>query len=77
VPNHLRDTRIRVSFVARPLLTPVARKLCGCEHDVFTSRMCVHSRILFRIEIAAAVREAFNNSYPEIYIYIYTVIIVV
>jgi hypothetical protein len=26
----------RVTLVARPLLTPVARKLCRCEHDVFT-----------------------------------------
>jgi hypothetical protein len=37
-PNHPRDTRIKVTLVARPLLTPVAQNLCRCEHGVFTSR---------------------------------------
>jgi hypothetical protein len=34
---------------ARPLLTPVAQKLCRCEHGVFTGRTCIHSRTLPRI----------------------------
>jgi hypothetical protein len=44
------DTRLKVNVVARPLLTPVAQKLCRCEHGVFTSITCVHSRTLPRIE---------------------------
>jgi hypothetical protein len=31
-PSLPRDTRFKVIFVARPLLTPVANKLCRCEH---------------------------------------------
>jgi hypothetical protein len=41
-PPH--DTRVKVTLVIRPLLTPVVQKLCRCEHGVFTSRACVHSR---------------------------------
>jgi hypothetical protein len=50
-PKLPRDTRVKVSLVARPLLTPVARKLCRYEHGVFISRTRVHSRTLLRIEI--------------------------
>jgi hypothetical protein len=39
------------TLVARPLLTPVARKLWRCKHGVFATRTCVHSRTLLRIEI--------------------------
>jgi hypothetical protein len=42
------DTRVKVALVARPGLT---KKLFRSEHGVFTSRTCVHSRILLRIEI--------------------------
>jgi hypothetical protein len=51
LPNIPRDTRVKVTLVARLLLMPVARKLCRCEHDVFTSRTCAHSRTLVCIEI--------------------------
>jgi hypothetical protein len=63
-PNLLRDTRVKVTLVARPLLTPVAQKLCRCEH-VLTSRTCVHSRTFFTLKSFAAVREAFSNAKPE------------
>jgi hypothetical protein len=46
-----RDTRVKATLVARPLLTPSAQKLCRCLHYVFTSRTCVHSRTLLRIQI--------------------------
>jgi hypothetical protein len=59
-----RDTRIKVTLVARPLLLPFAQKLCRCEHDAFSSRTCVHSWTLLRIEIAS-VRKAFSNAYPD------------
>jgi hypothetical protein len=52
-PNLPCDIRVKVTLVARPLLTPVAQKLCGCEHGLFTSRTCVHSRILLSIEIVS------------------------
>jgi hypothetical protein len=61
-----RDTRVKVTLVARPLLTTAAQKLCRCEHSVFTSRTCVHSRTFPRIDISfAVVREAFSNAYPD------------
>jgi hypothetical protein len=50
-PNFPLDTRVKVIVVARPLLTTFAQKLCICKHGVFTSRTCVHSRALLRIEI--------------------------
>jgi hypothetical protein len=37
---------LEVTLVARPLLTPFARKLCRCGH-VFMSRACVHSTSSF------------------------------
>jgi hypothetical protein len=50
-PYLSRDTRVKIALLARPLLTPVARKLCRCKHGVSTSRTCLHSRTLLRIEI--------------------------
>jgi hypothetical protein len=44
--------------VARPLLTLIAQKLGTCEHEIFTSRMRVHSPILHRIEIVSCFQEA-------------------
>jgi hypothetical protein len=47
-----RDTRVKVTLVARPLLTLIAHKLCRWEHDVFTSRRaCAQSGTLLRIEL--------------------------
>jgi hypothetical protein len=40
---HPRDIAIKVTLVARPLLTPAAQKLCRCEHVVLKGRMYVHS----------------------------------
>jgi hypothetical protein len=37
-PNFLRDTRVKVTIVDRPLLT---RKLCRCDHSVFKNRECI------------------------------------
>jgi hypothetical protein len=49
--NIPHDTRVQVTFVARPLLTLLAQKLCRCERGVFASRIRVHSRTLHLIEI--------------------------
>jgi hypothetical protein len=59
------DTRVKVTVVARPLFTPVAQKLCRCEHGVFTIRTCVHSRTLLLIAVFSNVRETFSNPYPD------------
>jgi hypothetical protein len=44
-------TRIKVTLVARPLLTPVAHKVRGCVHGVFTNRTCTHFQTLLRIDV--------------------------
>jgi hypothetical protein len=49
--NLNRHTRVKVTLVARPLLTPVAQKLCRREHGECTSRKCVNSHTLLRKEI--------------------------
>jgi hypothetical protein len=46
--NLRRGVRVKVTLVARLLLTPVEQKLCRRERGIFTSRMCVHSRTLLR-----------------------------
>jgi hypothetical protein len=43
-----RDTRVKVTLVARPLLTQGAQKLCTWERGVFTNRTCIHSRASLR-----------------------------
>jgi hypothetical protein len=63
--NLPRDAR--VIFVARPLLTPVAQKLCSCKYGVFTSRKFI-SFILehsFASTSFAGAHEAFGNGYPD------------
>jgi hypothetical protein len=45
-PNPSRDTQVKVTLVARPLLSIVAQELCRCEHGVFTNRTSIHSRTL-------------------------------
>jgi hypothetical protein len=45
-PCFPHDIRVKVTLVARPLLTPVTLKLCSCEYGVLTSRTCVPSRKL-------------------------------
>lgn len=62
-PNHPRDTQVKVTLAARPLLTPVAQKPCMCGHGVFTSRTCVQPRTLLPIVIDV-VREASISAYP-------------
>jgi hypothetical protein len=47
----LHITWVKIAHVTRPLFTPVAKKLGRCKHRVFTSRTCVHSGTLLRIEI--------------------------
>jgi hypothetical protein len=47
-PHLARDIRVKIALVTRPLLTPVARKLCRYEHGVFASGTCVHSLTLLR-----------------------------
>jgi hypothetical protein len=60
--NH--DTQVKVTLVARPLLMPVAQKLCRCDRGVFTTRTCVSFRKLLRVEIVL-LREAFSNAYTD------------
>jgi hypothetical protein len=60
-PNLPRYTRVKVTLVARPLLTPVAQTLCRYEYGLFTSNTCVH----FESKSFADIREAFNNAYPD------------
>jgi hypothetical protein len=45
-PCFPHDIRVKVTLVARPLLTPVTLKLCSCEYGVPTCRTCVPSRKL-------------------------------
>jgi hypothetical protein len=52
-------------FVARPLLTPVAQKLCKCERGVFASRTVSILEHYFASKSFAAVREAVSNAYPD------------
>lgn len=63
--NPRRETRVKISLVARPLLTKVAQKLCRCEHWVFTSRKCVILERYFASKSFAVVREAFTNACPD------------
>jgi hypothetical protein len=55
----------KITLVARPLITPVAQKLCRCEYGVFTNRTSVHYRTLLASKSFAAVREAFSNTYSD------------
>jgi hypothetical protein len=64
-PNLARDIRVKVTLVARLLLTPVAQELYRCEYGALMSRTCVHSATLLRILIFSAVREAFRSAYPD------------
>jgi hypothetical protein len=63
-PNLPRDTRVKVTLVARTLPTPVAQKLCRCEHDVFTSRTYVHSWALLLIEIFCCFSRSIQQCVP-------------
>jgi hypothetical protein len=51
---------VSVTLDARPPLMPVAQKLCGYEHGVFTI-----PEHYFASKSFANIREAFNNAYPE------------
>jgi hypothetical protein len=64
-PNLHRNTELKVTLVARPLLTPVAQKLCRCEHGVFTTKRMFILEHYFAPKSSAAVREAFSNAYPD------------
>jgi hypothetical protein len=45
-PNLPRDARVKVTLVDRPLLTPIAHKLCRCEHGVHEQNVCSFSNII-------------------------------
>jgi hypothetical protein len=55
------DTRVKVTLVARPLLTPVAPKLCSRKHG---ERLIILEHY-FTSKSFAAVREAFSSAYPD------------
>jgi hypothetical protein len=66
-PNHSRDTRVKVTLVARSLLAPVAGKLCRSENGVSYSR-AERAFVLehyFAWKSFAAVLEACGNAYPN------------
>jgi hypothetical protein len=65
IPTKANGSLVKVTLIARPLITPVAQKLCWCKHGVFTSRTCIHSQTLITWKSSAAVREAFSNAYPD------------
>jgi hypothetical protein len=60
-----RDTHVKATLFARPLLTPVAKKAVPVQ------TWCIHEQIAFILYLwfayqsLAAVREAFTNQYPE------------
>jgi hypothetical protein len=54
-----RDTQVRLTVVARPVLTPVAQKLYWCERDVFT-REHYFARKSFTV-----VLEEFGSACPD------------
>lgn len=56
-----RDTSVKFSLVATPLVAQAAQMPCRCKHGLFTNKTCVHPQILLRIEASAAVRKAFSN----------------
>jgi hypothetical protein len=61
------DTQVKVTLVARPLLTPFAQKLCICEHGVrlYSQTECVFIlENYFASKSFVAFREAFSNAYP-------------
>jgi hypothetical protein len=61
-PWHWRQGNV----VARPLLTPVAQKLCGWEYGVFASRTYIFIlEHFFLSKSSAALREAFRNAYRD------------
>jgi hypothetical protein len=64
-PSLLRDTRVKATLVARPLLTLVSWKLCSSEHGVFTSRTVFILEHYFASKSFAVVREAFSNVYRD------------
>jgi hypothetical protein len=57
-----RNTRVKVTPVARPLLKVPAQKLCRFEHCVLTSSKCVR---IPTPKSFSAVRDAFSNVYAE------------
>lgn len=50
------DTRIKISLVARPLLTSPAQKLCRYEHDKLSARRCIRAAATAAVRILSEVR---------------------
>jgi hypothetical protein len=59
-----RDPRVNVTLVARPLLTPVAQKLCGANMVYLRVEHVFILEYYFASKSFAAVRKAFSNAYP-------------
>jgi hypothetical protein len=60
-PGLFLGTWARITPTAGSVVNAGARKLCRCEHCIFTSRVCVHSRTLHCIE-TDCVRQAFSDA---------------
>jgi hypothetical protein len=63
-PNLPQHSRVKVTIVARPLLTPIAQKSCRCEHGVSRAERVVLEHY-FASKSFASVREAFSDAYPD------------
>jgi hypothetical protein len=58
-------TTLLVTLVTRPLLTPVAQKLCWCEHVHSQAERVLILRHYFASKSFAAVCETFSNACPD------------
>jgi hypothetical protein len=63
--NFPRDTPVKVTLFARPLFTPVSQKMFRCELGVFISKRVFNLEHHFVSKSFDAVRETFNNAYPD------------
>jgi hypothetical protein len=59
MPSLSRHNGVKVTVLARPLLKPLAQKLCWCKYGVFTGETYVYYQTLLHTKIFSAA-EAFR-----------------
>jgi hypothetical protein len=64
-PTLPRDAGVRVTLIARPLLPPLAQKLCSANMVYSRAERVFIIEHHFASKSFAAVREAFSNAYPD------------
>jgi hypothetical protein len=64
--NLLHDTQVKVTLVARPLVRPVVKKLCRCEHGVLTAECVFILKHYLALKSSVAAGKAFGNAYKEV-----------